>query len=280
MKCVVTGATGFIGSALSAQLEQAGLVVERCGREAPADDQLQGARILYHCAGIAHRAASEADYEAFNFRASLELAARAEAAGIRRFVFLSSVNAEDTGEPYGYWKQRTEQALLEAHDGQAMSVVMVRPALVYGPGARANLQRLIQLVRYRMPAPPAGEPRSMIGLPDLCDALSALTDVEPGHGSVLTATDGEAYTLSRMHAAIARALDREPGTARLPLWAWRLACLMFDTLRGKPGSGRTFERLFSGTLYSNESLRTALSWQPRYRFEDLVPAMLAAEEGA
>ena len=159
-----------------------------------------------------------------------------------------------------------------------MSIVTVRPALVYGPGARANLQRLIQLVRYRMPTPPAGNPRSMIGLADLCDALCRLAEVEPGHGSVLTATDGEAYTLARLHAAISRGLGREPGAAWLPLWSWRTACLLFDTLRGAPRRGGTFERLFSGSVHSNESLCTALGWQPRERFEDLVPVILDVEE--
>lgn len=280
MKCVVTGATGFIGGALSSRLQQAGYDVQPCGREAPTDEQLRGAQILYHCAGIAHRAATDADYEAHNHGASLALAKRAEAAGVRRFVFMSSVNAEQATDAYGYWKQRTEQALLESHNGKTMSVIALRPALVYGPGARANLQRLFQLVRYRMPTPPPGEPRSMIGLTDLCDALSAMVDIEPGHGSVLTATDGEAYTLSRMHAAISRGLGREPGRAWVPTWVWKMASVAFDTLRGMPLSGGTFERLFSGVVYSNEALCKALDWQPRERFEDLVPAMLAAEEGA
>ena len=100
MKCLVTGATGFVGGELAERLEARGRSVERCGREAPGDAQLDAAAILYHCAGIAHRAASEAEYETYNYRATLALAERAAAAGIRRFVFLSSVNAaESEDEP-------------------------------------------------------------------------------------------------------------------------------------------------------------------------------------
>ncbi len=280
MKCLVTGATGFIGSELARHLERQGLAVETCGREPPTEAQLQGVQALYHCAGIAHRAASEADYEEHNYRASLALAERAAAAGVRRFIFLSSVNAAEAGDAYGYWKSRTEQSLVDAHAGASMSVVIVRPALVYGAGARANLQRLVSLVQRGMPTPPPGQARSMIGLPDLCEALYRLTEVDVGHGRVLCATDGQSYSLARLHGAIARGLGREPGPSRLPAWSWRLACLAFDSLRGQPRSGRTFERLFSGTEYSNRELCEALSWQPRDCFEDLVPAMLAAEGAA
>ena len=250
MKCLVTGATGFIGSALAERLEARGLSVERCGREAPAQAQLNAAGILFHCAGIAHRSASDAEYESSNYRTTLTLAERAAAAGVRRFVFLSSVNAADADDAYGHWKQRTESALVEAWRGSAMGVVILRPALVYGAGARGNLGRLISLVKKGMPTPPPGQPRSMIGLPDLCEALCLLTEVDPGHGRLLIATDGESYTLARLHGAIARALGRHPGTARFPTWCWRLACAAADLFGGRPGSGQTWRRLFGGREYS------------------------------
>ena len=90
------------------RLEQAGFEAQGFGRELPSGEQLRGTQVLYHCAGIAHRAASEADYEEYNYRATLDLAGRAESAGVSRFVFLSSVNAEQAADSYGYWKYRTE----------------------------------------------------------------------------------------------------------------------------------------------------------------------------
>ena len=275
MKCLVTGATGFIGSELCRRLDGHGAVVERTGREAPSDDQLSLVGVLFHVAGIAHRAASPADYEAFNHRATLALAERANEAGVGRFVFLSSVNAGPDAEPYGYWKWRTEEALRDTYAGGAMEVIVIRPALVYGPGARANLQLLIEAVRRGLPTPPPGKARSMIGLPDLCDALCLLLDIDPGRGGVFHATDGQSYDLRRMHRAFCDALGRRPGRDWLPLWVWRLGCGALDLARRRRPGG-TFQRLFDGAEYSNEALCRALGWQPRYRLEDLATAMVEA----
>jgi UDP-glucose 4-epimerase len=276
MKCLVTGATGFIGGELCRRLGERGVALEKTGREAPTDAQLAGVTVLYHTAGIAHRAAAPTEYETANHLATLALASRASAAGVDRFVFLSSINADPGAEPYGYWKWRTEEELRQDYAETAMEVVIVRPALVYGPGAKANLRRLIDAVRRGLPAPPpGGQTRSMIGLPDLCDALCAMLEVDPGRGSVFHATDGEAYDLKRIYCAFCTAMGREPGRAWLPMWAWRLGCALLDLLRMRH-PGVTFGRLFGGTEYSNEALCRALAWQPKQQLEDLAPAMVEA----
>lgn len=275
MKCLVTGATGFIGGALSDQLERRGARVERCGREAPAAAQLEGAQAVFHCAGIAHRAASWRDYETHNYRASLELARRSREAGAARFVFVSSVIAADPADAYGHWKRRTEQELLAQYGGGEMNLVVVRPALVYGVGARGNLERLVQLVQRGMPTPPRGQARSMIGVTDLCDALCLLTERDPGRDRVFTLTDGESYDLQRLHRAFSVALGRAPGPARWPRWCWWLACTGHDILRLRPLAGGTYRRLFRGQVFSNTEFCQALRWQPRQCLEDVASAMVA-----
>ena len=275
MKCLVTGATGFIGSALCLELAARGVALEQTGREAPQDSQLEGAHILFHTAGIAHRGASADDYESATFDTTLALAERASAAGVSRFVFLSTVNAGPDAQPYGYWKWRTEETLRSTYESTPMEVVSVRPALVYGPGAKANLELLMGAVRRGLPTPPPGAPRSMIGLPDLCDVLCLLVDIDPGRGRVLIATDGQAYDLQRMHRAFAVAMGRPIGRAWLPLWSWRLACGILDILRRRSVGG-TFEQLFGGSEQSNQELCRALSWQPRQQLEDLAVAMVEA----
>ena len=277
MKCLVTGATGFIGGALCRLLAERGVELERTGREVPVDEQLQGTQVVFHAAGIAHRAASPQDYETFNYRATLDLAARAAASGVGRFVFLSSVNAGPAADPYGYWKWRTEETLCRVYEQTAMAVVTVRPALVYGPGAKANLKRLIAAVRRGMPAPPAGQPRSMIGLPDLCDALYLMLETDPGRGTVFYATDGESYDLRRIHRAFCQALGREAGRPWLPRWCWRFGCGLLDVKSGAR-VGETFRRLFEGAEFPNDALCETLAWRPRYALEDLAPAMVEAVE--
>lgn len=275
MKCLVTGATGFIGSELCRQLEARGVGIERCGREAPSDSQLVGVQAVFHCAGIAHRAAAAEDYETHNYKATLSLARRCADADVVRFVFLSSVIAVDPVDAYGRWKLRTEEALLAEYRDTAMNVVILRPALVYGPGAGGNLARLLGLVRRGMPTPPPGKPRSMVGLEDLCAALCLLTEIDPGRGQVFFATDGEAYDLQRIYRCFAEALGRSPGPPRWPGWCWRVACVFYDTLRLAPFSGATYQRLFDGREYANADLCKALGWQPRQRLEAVAPQMVA-----
>ncbi len=275
MKCLVTGATGFIGSELCRQLTARGVSVAACGREAPSEDQLAGTGAVFHCAGIAHRSATDTDYETHNYAATLALAQRCAEAGVSRFVFLSSVIAIDPQDAYGRWKLATEDSLLEQFAQGAMNVVVVRPALVYGPGVGGNLARLIALVRRGMPTPPPGQARSMVGLYDLCVALCLLTEIDPGRGRVLVVTDGESYDLQRIHAALATALGGNPGAARYPAWAWRMACGLYDVLQLAPFSGATYRRLFGGQEYSNDALCRTLSWRPAQRLEDLAGAMVA-----
>ncbi len=275
MKCLVTGATGFIGSELCRQLQARGRTVERCGRETPTETQLADTQAVFHCAGIAHRSAADQDYETHNYQATVALAGRCAEAGVARFVFLSSVIAVDPVDAYGRWKLRTEEALLSEYRDAGMNVVIVRPALVYGPGVGGNLARLLGLVRQGMPTPPPGKPRSMIGLRDLCEALCLLTEVDPGRGQVFFITDGEAYDLRRIHHCFVRALGREPGPQRWPGWCWRLVCALYDTLRLAPVSGATYRRLFDGRQVSNTTLCKALGWQPRENLETVAAQMVS-----
>jgi len=274
MKCLVTGASGFIGTELCAQLQARGAQLHRTGREAPSDEQLSQSDIVYHCAGIAHRAASASDYEQANYQATISLADRAAAAGVQRFVFLSSVNAGPDADAYGYWKWRAEQTLTERFAESPMGAVLVRPALVYGVGAKANIRSLISAVQRGLPTPPAGASRSMIALPDLCAALCLMAECEPGRGRVLCATDGQSYDLRRMHRAICEALGKPQARAWLPAWCWWLACRGLDLVQGRSLADGNYQRLFGGIEYSNQALCDALQWQPRLQLEDLMPAIL------
>ena len=293
MKCLVTGASGFIGAALSRELDARGyslqLIAHRVGdspvagvalhsvnlgTEAFPTALLAGVQQVFHCAGIAHQQASSEDYERVNHQATLDLAQQAAAAGVVNFLFLSSVKADaSAATPYGLWKWRTEQALRQLSQESSMAVQCVRPALVYGPGVRGNLRQLITGARKHMPTPPPGGARSMIGLDDLVTVLQALAQRSPQGFRVFTATDGQHYSTRRVYQAITQGLGRKPAGTWLPTSVWRLACYSLDLLAVQ-APGITWEKMFGEQLYSNAALCQALDWQPSVQFEQVVPAML------
>ncbi len=290
MKCLVTGATGFIGTELCARLlgEQAEVLVlsrtatPRSGatslvmdltREQPAAAQLVGVDTVFHLAGIAHQRAAESDYEALNVRATRALAESARAAGVGCFVFLSSVKAEHREGAYGSSKARAEQALADCLRDSDTRLVVIRPALVYGRGVRGNLASLRRAVAAGLPRPPAEGGRSMIALPDLVDLLLDIARDPPPDQTLWTVTDGEVYSTQRLYDAVRAAYGGRPRRP-WPLGLWRAACAVLD-LRGAHPSW--YQRLFGTEVYDGSAVLAARNWRPRRRFEDLVPEILESD---
>lgn len=259
-----------------------------------ADDLLHGVDIVFHLAGIAHRGADPGEHEAVNHRATLRLARQASAAGVGCFVFLSSVKAmgppsspgvraehdlAEPGDAYGSSKRQAELDLLREFEGAPMSVVIIRPTLVYGPGAKGNLRQLARAVRWGLPRPPAGGRRSMVALDDLVDLLCLIARTPPVDGSYTWIACGPgSYSTRDLYDLLRQALDRGRGRAWLPRWAWVAAAGLVDTLGGQP-AGFTYERLFGEELYSNAAVRDGTAWQPGTRLEDVI-GQLAAAGGA
>lgn len=302
MKCLVTGASGFIGAQLCRQLQARGddvVATSRGGASLPDGTAtialdlatndfdstlLVGVDTVFHLAGIAHTRAQAAQYERVNFQATVALAAAARSAGVRRFVFLSSVKAmgpagsaamraeADVAMPldaYGLSKWHAECALRESgHDG-AMAVVILRPALVYGAQAKGNLALLAKAARLGLPRPPAGGARSMIAQADLVSLLLLLTDLELQGVHTWIATDGELYSTRRIYDALRSAQGSGPTSAWLPSWCWRGAAALFDLWRGDRGDS-TSRKLFGDERFSNDALITATGWQPSQTLESTL----------
>ncbi len=191
MRIAVTGAGGFIGSALTQMLAGEGHEVLPLSRNALSSRDLSGVETVVHCAALAHRTGAErpdaATFDAVNHRLAVELATRAKAAGVKRFVFVSTIYTV-AGNPspltpdmplkprddYGRAKAGAETDLREL---SGIEIVIARPVLVYGPGARANLKALIRLCDSGLPLPfgLANNRRSFVSLENVARALTFLS---------------------------------------------------------------------------------------------------------
>jgi nucleoside-diphosphate-sugar epimerase len=303
VKCLVTGATGFVGRPLCRRLLQRGDEVIALGREGsgiegvsvqrcdladaePPAALFEGIDTVLHLAAIAHRRARIADYENLNHRATLRLAQQAEAAGIGCFVFVSSVRAmgapvtaaprseldcRPAQDPYGQSKWHAESALRKAFADSAMSVQIVRPTVIYGPGVKGNLRALARGVRLGLPRPPEAGRRSMLAVEDLVDLLCLLAERRPP-GVHTWIASGDDYSTRELHDSLRRALGCSEGKGWLPTFGWRAGCALLDAL----GIGEdSFNKLFGTELYDSSRVRDATGWRPRGRFEAAAADLFA-----
>lgn len=302
MKYLVSGATGFIGSRLCQRLSERGdTVVALSARggaladgtptiavdlasELPVAELFEGVDVVIHLAGIAHRDAAPVDYERVNHRAAVAMAHLASNAGVHCFIFLSSVKAmgpavsaspraeQDCTPPaddYGLSKWRAECALREFCTHGDMGLVILRPALVYGPGARGNLERLATAVSRGLPRPPEGGRRSMIALEDLVELLCNLVADPPQGVHTWIACGPQAYSTRDIYDCLHKVSDRGSWGGWLPRWVWRLGAALLDLLTGRRGES-TWQRLFGDELYTSEAVMRARNWHPRGTLEGVM----------
>lgn len=313
VQILVTGATGLIGRALCARLGDQGadlITVSRAGRHLPATQRalaidlehqvlplevLRGVETVYHLAGIAHQQAPAERYQRLNVEATLALAQSALDAGVRTFVFVSSVKAmgpaqgngprtesqlSPAPDPYGRSKREAEVALSALLAGSGTRLIILRPALVYAPDARGNLRWMHLAARLGLPRPPALGGRSMIGVEDLARLLCQLpAELALTDSSVhcMIATDGECYSSQRIHDGLRSALGRQPSAGRGSRLFWRAAGRALDLLQANP-PGSSAEKLFGWELYSNRLLLETTTWRPRQTLETMVKEWMG--EGA
>lgn len=309
MQCLVTGASGYIGRALVralvAERSAVRALVHRSppshnkptSQNAPAQDACETVRIdlaqeipsstfddvsvVFHLAGLAHSRATAAAYREINVDATARLAEQAAAAGVTRFVFLSSVKAAIADDPeacvaadnYARSKLNAERALMKISATTDMEIVVLRSALVYGSAAKGYLHLLERWVRMRLPSPPCGGRRSMIARDDLVQILLRLGQCSidtPGNAPMaLVATDGQCYSARRLHAALVAARHRGPWLPSPPSAAWRWGCHIVDLVSGQ-ASGSSWARLQGEEVYTSSDFMALCGYAPRFNFEDVL----------
>jgi nucleoside-diphosphate-sugar epimerase len=231
---------------------------------------LEDIDVVVHLAGIAHRAADEAEIRRVNVSATVRLA-EAAAGLVRRFVFLSSVkvHGEDSGSAaysesspllpqdlYGKSKLEAEQALTELADRKGLELVIVRPPLVYGPGVKANFLRLLGWIDAGRPLPfgSVHNRRTLIGLGNLADAVAHCAEHPQARGPYLVG-DEEIVSTPELAERIARALGRKARLFPVPPALLRIAGSV-------TGHGGEIRRLTGNLVVDATHARQALGWRP------------------
>jgi nucleoside-diphosphate-sugar epimerase len=304
-RVLVTGAAGFIGRRVVADLRSRGIDVVATARTpgpsltavGTVTPETDWQPLLAGCDGVIHLLArvhrrgtgTEADYLADNRDITERLARAAAAAGVSRLVFVSSikVNGETTApgtafrpddapapyDAYGRSKLAAEQVLHRVAGETGLETVVVRPPLVYGPGVRANFELLIRLVALGLPLPFArlANRRSLVGLGNLSDFLLTCLDHPKAAGETFLVADGAAPSLPELLTAIGLALGRP---ARLFAFdpGWLKALLK---LAGGPG---LVDRLAADLVVDASKAQNLVGWQPPYRLDDELAATIAARQ--
>jgi nucleoside-diphosphate-sugar epimerase len=297
MKCLLTGANGFVGKALSTELWRHGHVVRAATRSAMTaqkdieqvlvaaiDSNTQWAPALHEVNVVIHLAARVhvmgdrvanplATFRQINTQGTLNLARQAAAAGVKRFVFISSVkvNGESTqpGQPftesdatnpqdaYGVSKQEAEQGLRTIAAQTGMEVVIIRPPLVYGPGVKANFAALMRAVQRGWPLPLGAihNQRSLVALDNLVDfIMTCCTHVQAANQTFLV-SDGQDLSTTQLVRGMARAAGVPARLLPVPVWALHAGARLF-------GKGNAVQRLCGNLQVDISKARQLLGWTP------------------
>jgi nucleoside-diphosphate-sugar epimerase len=302
MRILVTGATGFVGRVLVRDLAQAGLHVRAATRRTDAEvggaaetvavgdigpdtdwrAALAGVEAVAHLAARVHvldeREADPATaFRHVNAEGTRRLAEAAAAAGVRRFVLVSSIKAvvdetlegivDDATPPrptgaYGMSKLEAEDVLERAAAGSGMTAVTLRPPLVHGPGVGANFRRLLALCRTPLPLPFGAlhNRRSLVFVDNLADAIRTAL-LYPGlRGGRFLVHDGPPPPMREVLATLRAAFGRSPLLVPVPPELLRLLL--------RPLGAATFDRLAGPLVLDDAGFRELTGWTPPFGLDD------------
>lgn len=300
MNFLITGATGFVGSALCQLLEHSEHTVYGVVRSAHAvlppsvtpilvssiaelDDHpiLPQIDVVIHLAARVHQMNDTAvdplsEFRAVNTEATKSLAIAAAAAGVKRFVYLSSIKVNGDGQAspyterstpqpadaYGISKWEAECALNEIAATTDLEIVILRPPLVYGAGVKANFLNLMNLVKTGIPLPLGGihNQRSLVYVGNLVDAIVTCATHPQAAGQTFLVSDSTDVSTPELVRKISESM-------RKPVRLMPISPVILTNLARILGKTATLDRLFGSLTIDSSKLRQTLNWQPPFTLE-------------
>lgn len=306
---LLTGATGFVGSAFlqdclakniactaavrshsakfSTQVPQA--VVGDLSATQNWSQALQGVDVVVHCAARAHVMKDAAQdplcvYREANTHATLNLARQAAQAGVKRFVFISSikVNGEWTEQgkpftpddthiptdPYGISKYEAEQGLKQIAQQTGLEVVVIRPPLIYGKGVKGNFASMLRWIQKGVPLPLGAvhNQRSLVALDNLVSFMQLCCVHPQAANQTFLIADGEDVSTTQLLQRVATAYGVTARLLPIPVGLMTLAARVL-------GKGAVANRLFGNLQVDSRKARELLGWKPVVTMEDQLAKM-------
>lgn len=293
---LVTGSTGFIGSGVIQRLSQdatytVSAVVRRSASQPegvrqilvpdlvgyPLAGMFTGVNVVIHTAACVHVSAGRSEdlvekYQRVNVQATIELAKQAATEGVRRFIFISSIGVnggqtfdsayteEDKAHPTDFYtrsKWEAEQALREVGATTGMEIVILRPPLVYGPGAPGNFGRLVVLMQrgFWLPLGAVRNRRTLVSLNNLVDFIVVCVCHPAAANELFLVADDQDISTSTLLRIVAQALGKRPRLIPIPVSILRI----FSSLIGK---SNVFEKVCTDLRIDVTKARRLLGWTP------------------
>ncbi len=217
-------------------------------------------------------------YRQVNVAGTLTVAREAVAAGVKRFVFISSIKVNGEGTPpgrpfladetpgptdaYGVSKLEAEQALTKLASATGMEVVIVRPPLIYGPGVKGNFSALTQLVEAGIPLPLGAvkNKRSFVGIDNLVSLITRCIEHPAAANQVFLASDGQDLSTAELLKKLAKARGLPCRLISVPTGLLQVGA----TLVGKTALA---QRLLGSLQADITKTRKLLDWEPPYTID-------------
>ncbi|MFA0205247.1 NAD-dependent epimerase/dehydratase family protein [Vibrio breoganii] len=295
---LLTGATGFIGQHVVAKLQQVRCVVRSDKGHAFNDvfeiDNLDGqtdwssafdkVSSIIHLAGLAHNnTKDDSKYISVNTEGTVNLAKAAVAAGVKRFVFVSTIGVNgavtdhspfsnqsipNPHSGYAVSKLNAEVALKKIASESDLEVTIIRPTLVYGPNAPGNFGKLIKLINLSpfLPFGLTNNRRDFISVQNLADLLVTCTHHPKAAGKTFFAADGETVTTQAFTNAIAKGLGKRIFQIPVPP--------VFARQIGKiTGKSEMVEQLFGNLEVDSTETSELLDWNPPFTMAEAMSCL-------